>query len=70
MKLRRLLRIKAAGLLLSGSTMLGFGGCLPENYFGNLVVSITTGAADLAVEAVITTALQAAGFVVPVQNIG
>ena len=61
--------VKTAGLLLSGSMLFGAGGCLPENYFGNLLTSITTGAADLAVEAAVTTVLQAIGLVVPLQNV-
>lgn len=57
MKLSARVRARSAMLLVSGGSVLGFGGCLPENYFGDLFVRLTTSAADVAVQTLVGAAI-------------
>jgi hypothetical protein len=52
-------RVTSADLLLLGALLLNLGGCLPENYWGNLFTRLTTNAADFAVQTVLSTAVDA-----------
>ena len=59
MKLLARVRARSAMLLVTGSSMSVLGGCLPENYFGDMLVRLTTGAADVAVQTLVGAAVEA-----------
>ena len=70
MKTTKLFRTKGSlTLLLSGASLFGLGSCLPENYFGDLLLSLTTNTANLVAETVATSALESLGLDVPAPEI-
>lgn len=59
MKLSSRVRARRAMLLFTGSSVWVLGGCLPENYVADLLVRLTTGAADVAVQTLVGAAVEA-----------
>ena len=57
MKLWARVRARGAVLLVTGGSVSAFGGCLPENYIADMLVRLTTGAADVAVQALVELAI-------------
>ena len=58
MKLSARVRARSAMLLVTGSSMWAVGGCLPDNYFGDLLVRLTTDAADVAIQSLVGAAVE------------
>ncbi len=59
MKLWARVRARGAVLLVAGGSVSALGGCLPENYFADMLVRLTTGAADVAVQTLVGAAVDA-----------